>query len=131
MRTGRSGGGNSIQMEITIKSPANFNFRRTLLSHGWCVLLPFEFDKTNWTLIRVLDGNQSAPVTVKISSIEAGLKVSTSRRLGKKAAERVMRDVRHMFRLDDDIQEFYGTVSAHPEFAWIADEGAGRLLRSP
>jgi len=36
-----------------------------------------------------------------------------------------------MFRLDDDLRDFYQSMAAEPEFAWIASEGAGRLLRSP
>jgi 3-methyladenine DNA glycosylase/8-oxoguanine DNA glycosylase len=118
-------------MDITIKTPFDFNFRRTVLSHGWCALPPFEFDKNSWTLIRVLDGGHSRPVTVRISSTADGLKVKASRRLGRTAAEAVVRDVRHMFRLDDDLRDFYRTTTDEPEFAWIATEGAGRLLRSP
>ncbi len=36
-----------------------------------------------------------------------------------------------MFRLDDDLREFYRAMAAEREFAWIPAEGAGRLLRSP
>ncbi|MEK6334244.1 MAG: hypothetical protein AABM67_04790 [Acidobacteriota bacterium] len=118
-------------MKITINTPDDFSFRRTVLSHGWCALPPFEFDKNAWTLTRVLDAGQPRPVTVKISSTKGGLELKTSRRLGKKAAERIVRDVRHMFRLDDDLESFYRTTAAEPEFAWISKEGAGRLLRSP
>jgi 3-methyladenine DNA glycosylase/8-oxoguanine DNA glycosylase len=118
-------------MNITIPTPSDFNFRRTVLSHGWCSLAPFEFDKTTWTLVRVLEGGPAKPVTVKISSTDGGIKVSTSRRLGRKAAESVTRDVRRMFRLDDDLREFYQAMSTEPEFAWILHEGAGRLLRGP
>jgi 3-methyladenine DNA glycosylase/8-oxoguanine DNA glycosylase len=118
-------------MEITIPTPRDFSFRRTVMSHGWCVLPPFEFDKTTWTLIRVLDAGQSKPITVIISSAKRGLVIRTSRRAGRKVIERIVRDVRHMFRLDDDMSGFYETISAEPEFAWIASEGAGRLLRSP
>ena len=118
-------------MNLTIKTPRDFNFRRTVLSHGWCALLPFELDKASWTLVRVLDRGQAEPVTVKISPAQNGIKVSTSQRLGQKATGEIERDVRHMLRLDDDLQEFYQAVAANPEFAWIADEGAGRLLRSP
>ncbi len=118
-------------MTITIKTPRDFNFRRTVLSHGWCVLQPFEFDKKSWTLIRVLDLRQGAPVTVEISSSAQGININTSRRVGKKAAGEIERDVRHMFRLDDDLREFYQAVTADPAFAWVAHEGAGRLLRSP
>ena len=118
-------------MEITIKTPGDFNFRRTVLSHGWCALQPFEFDQKSWKLIRVLDLGQGAPVTVEISSSGPGIKINTSRRVGKKAASRIEGDVRHMFRLDDDLREFYQTVMGNPDFAWVAHEGAGRLLRSP
>ena len=118
-------------MDIKITTPVDFNFRRTVLSHGWCVLPPFEFDKNTWILVRVIERGQPRPVTVKISSTKGGLKVSASRRLGQKATASVVRDVRHMFRLDDDLQDFYRATTIEPEFAWIATEGAGRLLRSP
>ena len=82
-------------------------------------------------MVRVLDRGHPRPVTLKISSQKGGLKVKASRRLGKKAADNVVRDVRHMFRLDDDLVGFYQSMASEPEFAWIASEGAGRLLRSP
>ncbi len=117
-------------MQITIPTPRDFNFRRTVMSHGWCVLPPFEFDKSSWTLTRVLEG-EAAPVTVRISSMNGGLAVKTRRRPGVKALKKIVSDVRHIFRLDDDLQAFYGAVSEEPDFAWIASEGAGRMLRSP
>ena len=118
-------------MIITIKTPRDFNFRRTVLSHGWCALRPFEFDRPNWKLVRVLVSRQQEPVTAEISSRNREISISTSRRLGTRAAAEIERDVRHMFRLDDDLREFYQTVTVDPDFAWIAHEGAGRLLRSP
>ena len=129
MRTGASVNFSYIAMDITIKIPNNFNFRRTVLSHGWCALPPFEFDKESWTLFRVLGSDK--PLTAKISARNDAIKVTVSRRLGREAAQKIARDVRHMFRLDDDLSEFYQAVAAEPEFAWIANEGAGRLLRSP
>lgn len=119
-------------VQIKIPTRRNFSFRRTVLSHGWCVLPPFEFDKDKWTLTRVIDLPPAKPVTVKISSARSsGVVVETSRSVGKRAAEKIVRDVRHMFRLDDDMATFYEEVSHEPDFAWIAAEGAGRLLRSP
>ena len=118
-------------MELTIRTPADFNFQRTVLSHGWCVLPPFELDRNNWILTRVIDRAQAAPITVKISHRKGAIRIATSRRVGKRAADNIIRDVRHMFRLDDDLQDFYRAMSADPDFEWIAREGAGRLLRSP
>jgi N-glycosylase/DNA lyase len=118
-------------MQISIATPRNFSFRRTVLSHGWCVLPPFEFDRENWTLTRVIDLVAAQPVTVTIRAAKRGLAVETSRATGKRASEKIVRDVRHMFRLDDDMNSFYKDVAGEPEFSWIATEGAGRLLRSP
>ena len=118
-------------MQIKIPTPQDFNFRRTVMSHGWCALLPFEFDKTKWTLARVIDLNAAQAITVTISSSKRAVIADTSRSVGKRAVAKIIRDVRHMFRLDDDMAGFYEAVSHEPEFAWIAAEGAGRLLRSP
>lgn len=118
-------------MELSIKTPRDFNFRRTVLSHGWCALQPFELDRKSWTLVRVLDLAQAGPVTVHIASKNREINIRTARRLGKKAAAEVERNVRHMFRLDDDLRGFYQVLTDDPEFAWVARQGAGRLLRSP
>ncbi len=118
-------------MKITIKTPPNFNFHRTVLSHGWCALLPFELDKEKWKLVRVLDRGQTKPITIEITATRTGLTINTSRTVGKRAAESIVRDVRHMFRLDDDLTQFYAAMAADSDFAWITDQGAGRLLRSP
>jgi N-glycosylase/DNA lyase len=118
-------------MDLKIKTPRDFNYRRTVLSHGWCALQPFELDQKSWTLVRVLDLTQGEPVTVEISSRNRVINISTSRRVGKKASAEIERAVRHMFRLDDDLREFYRATTADPDFAWVEQEGAGRLLRSP
>ena len=118
-------------MQLTIKTPPDFNFHRTVLSHGWCELVPFELDRTRWVLTRVLDVGGAKPVTVKISSSRRGLKVLTSRPVGATAAAKIGRDVRHMLRLDDNLGPFYQKMSGDPDFTWITTQGAGRLLRSP
>jgi N-glycosylase/DNA lyase len=117
-------------MNFSIKTPAGFDFKRTLISHGWCDLLPFQWIN-NSKLVRVLDVGEAAPATVTVTGDSHTLNVRTSRKLGKRALARVERDVRHIFRLDDRLDEFYASVLGDPEFAWIARDGAGRLLRSP
>jgi N-glycosylase/DNA lyase len=117
-------------MEFSIPTPQGFSFKRTAISHGWCELPPFEFDPQLWTLKRVVE-TDGRPVTVTISGGRRALTVRAPRRLGARTLERVTRDVRHMLRLDDDMQEFYETVAREPDFAWISRSGAGRLLRSP
>ncbi|MBC7929422.1 MAG: DNA-3-methyladenine glycosylase 2 family protein [Rubrivivax sp.] len=116
-------------MNFSIQTPDGFDFKRTLRSHGWCELLPFETPDNN-TLIRVLDVGDGAPVTVKIKGGSGALDVSVPGRPIKSERARVEREVRHIFRLDDLLTEFYERIKDDPDFGWIARDGAGRLLRS-
>jgi 3-methyladenine DNA glycosylase/8-oxoguanine DNA glycosylase len=117
-------------MQISIATPRNFNFKRTVLSHGWRELLPFEFDQARWALKRVLDSEGSVPLTVTITANRRELRIDASRRLGKRATEKIVRQVRHMLRLDDDMTSFYREMKLAPEFEWVVRQGAGRMLRS-
>jgi hypothetical protein len=57
-----------IIMEVSIAVPQTFSFKRTVLSHGWCGLLPFELDMNEWRLIRVLKPEGRQPITVIVTS---------------------------------------------------------------
>ena len=118
-------------MEITIPTPRNFSFQRTVISHGWCELLPFSLDQAKWELTRVIDLGEKPPVTITMRHGKGHVSVTTSRRLAKADAARVLRDARHILRLDDDLAPFYLATGADPDFAWIGKQGAGRMLRSP
>jgi 3-methyladenine DNA glycosylase/8-oxoguanine DNA glycosylase len=118
-------------MEISIDTPRDFSFKRTIISHGWYGLQPFEIDRDNWMLSRVLDLEGTRPVTVQIREIGRGIEIRTSRRLSQSGTKQVVRDVRHILRLDDDMGEFYTRMADEPEFSWIPTQGAGRMLRSP
>ena len=116
-------------MEISIAVPSNFSFKRTVMSHGWYDLPPFEFDATTQKLTRVIDLDPNRPITVTVGERKGAVVVTAGRELGKRASERVVRDVRHMLRLDEDMTSFYDAMGSDPEFSWIATYGAGRMLR--
>jgi 3-methyladenine DNA glycosylase/8-oxoguanine DNA glycosylase len=118
-------------MEIFITTPPTFSFKRTVISHGWCQLPPFQMNEEDWVLSRTLDLENAQPVTLSISGTKRALRIKTSRRLGQAAAKKVVNDVRHMLRLDDDMGEFYRLLAQDADFSWIPTQGAGRLLRSP
>lgn len=118
-------------MDIRIPTPGNFSFQRTAISHGWCELLPFALDRNKWRLTRVIDLGRKPPVTIFLSGRKSHVRVDASRPLAKDETARVIRDARHILRLDDDLREFYGATGEEPEFAWIGAQGAGRMLRSP
>ena len=118
-------------MEITLATPREFSFKRTIVSHGWCQLLPFKIDDEKWQLTRTLDQQDTDPVTITIRATKRALVIKTSRRLNQAATKKMVADVRHMLRLDDNIAEFYRIIAADSDFNWVLTQGAGRLLRSP
>lgn len=118
-------------MELKIPTPRDFNFRRTVLSHGWYNLLPFSLDTEKWKLARVIDAGSKPPITIVLTGHKNHVRVETSRALNQSETAIVLRDARHILRLDDDLQSFYLSIADDPEFGWIGKQGAGRLLRSP
>src|ERR1700704_3969719 len=99
-------------MQIRIATPSTFNFKRTVVSHGWLDLLPFGFDQDSWTLSRVLEVGNGAPANVKITAVKREVRIDANARLSKSSAQKVVADVRHMLRLDDDMSVFYRTMKA-------------------
>ena len=118
-------------MEITIPTPREFSFKRTVISHGWCELLPFQIDQEKWQLTRTLDLADAKPVTITISATKRAVAIKAFRRLSQTATKKMVADVRHMLRLDDNFTDFYRLMTADNDFNWIPTQGAGRLLRSP
>lgn len=88
-------------------------------------------DREKWILTRTLNLADSRPVTVAIRGMKRSLKVRPSRQLKDSERRQVVRDVRHMLRLDDDMDDFYRLLEKDADFAWVPTQGAGRLLRSP
>lgn len=117
-------------MELKIPTPKNFSFRRTVVSHGWYDLRPFSIDTDKWELTRVVDLNK-APATISLTARKNHVRVTASRPLNKTETAIALRDARHILRLDDDLNPFYLATETDPEFAWIGEQGAGRMLRSP
>lgn len=118
-------------MQITIPTPEQFNFKRTAISHGWYDLPPFTLDRNSWTMTRVIALDGAKPVKVTITDGNGAITINVPRQLNKRAEAKVIRDVRHIFRLDDDLSAFYEAVTGDKDFAWIARTGAGRMLRAP
>jgi 3-methyladenine DNA glycosylase/8-oxoguanine DNA glycosylase len=95
--------------------------------------LPFELDKDNQFLSYVFtDEKLKNPVSAKIGEADGTLKIEiVGAKTNKKFEEKILRDARHIFRLDDDLSEFYKLVQTEKQLAWISQQNAGRLLRSP
>ena len=114
---------------INIPRPKNFSFLHTVNGHGWSDLLPFEFDESTGKLCYVFRSARSG-IAVSASIREDGemLRIETSS--GSSESDEVLRNVRHILRFDDDLDDFYSTICKDDAFAWVQRVNAGRLLRS-
>jgi N-glycosylase/DNA lyase len=120
-----------VKTALKIAAPANFNFRRTVYSHGWYDLAPFELDKENWILTRVFDIENAEPVSASIQESDDGLLIEIFGETDEKTAEKINKDFRRCLRLDEDYSNFYLLTNNDKHFRWISETGSGRLLRSP
>jgi 3-methyladenine DNA glycosylase/8-oxoguanine DNA glycosylase len=118
---------------LFLETPKNFNFATTIYSHGWSDLLPFELDKENQRLNYVFENEHlPQPVSATISGEDGKLKIEISDGgLNEKSAAKILRDVQHILRLDEDLKEFYRMTKKERRLAWMAKKNAGRILRSP
>ena len=120
-------------MNFLLDFPKNFHYRRTVYSHGWYSLLPFELKADDWRLSYVFSGGElKHPVSATVGEEEGKLKIEISdNKISAAQQAKILRDVRHIFRLDERLDEFYQLTGKEKEFAWISQTSAGRLLRSP
>lgn len=116
---------------IFLETPDNFSFKYTIFSHGWCELPPFELDQENWRLTYVFPSEKGKKPATAVISDEGSGRLRIELTGGKLDPARVLRDVRHILRLDDDLSGFYKALRKEKKLAWISRINAGRLLRSP
>lgn len=108
------------------------DLRRTLTSHGVASLPPAHVDEVSWTLEVTLPLPQQGARTLRVeagSNAHARASASGSEPVDDAARERLVAQLRHMFRLDEDLSGFYAVAREDEQLAW-AVTGAGRMLRS-
>lgn len=117
-----------MKKTLEIDIPANFSFRATVYSHGWSELAPFALDEDAWRLSYVFsDGTRSVPGVM----FEEGRRLRVELATAAIDDTKILADVRHLLRLDDDLDEFYASIAADERMGWMAHHRAGRLVRSP
>jgi N-glycosylase/DNA lyase len=110
--------------EIHIPTPAGFAFDRTVRSHGWFDLPPFDYDQDAGRLAFVYQGPDGVVSVAVRSAGRKGLAVAASAR----GAADVVRIV---LRLDQDLAPLRAALAGAPQLLACVDAGGGRLLRAP
>lgn len=114
-------------------TPGNFSFKHTIYSHGWSELLPFEIDEEKWHLSYVFnEADFQKPVAATISATNEKIKIEfADQKTDRTTREKIKQKVKHILRLDEDLSDFYKLTAQDKDFAWIAKNNVGRLMRSP
>jgi N-glycosylase/DNA lyase len=117
-------------MRVRLEIPADFSFRRTVNSHGWCDLAPFAAaaDGTSVATLVALPGGGARRIVLRdddgVVLESPGPADASTRRALIAAGRRVL-------ALDVDVSEFHDVVRGDPRYRWIAETRSGRLLRAP
>lgn len=129
---------NEIHTEQQIITPPSpFNFRYTAYSHGWVVLAPNSWDEERQAVQRVQRLSTGKVVLLDISGAgslegpEIAIQVSHSATLSQEERAEVVAAVGRMFRVDEDLTEFYALCKERGKPWVVLTAGLGRLLRSP
>ncbi len=116
-----------------ISVPKNFNFWKTVYSHGWCGLRPFHVDVENKTINRLFELTGGILVYCVLSETPNKIKVNYyfKKTFNTQHRQELIGQIKRVFRLDEDFNEFFNYAKRDEYFKWVYSLKAGRLLRSP
>jgi 3-methyladenine DNA glycosylase/8-oxoguanine DNA glycosylase len=119
---------------FTLTASKDFNFWRTVFSHGWCSLLPFQIDKEHHRLNRLLRLTDGTLASCEISAPKTSLisiEVKSAENMTKKHQSEILLQIASCLRLTEDFSAFYREARRYPQYRWIRNLKAGRMLRAP
>jgi 3-methyladenine DNA glycosylase/8-oxoguanine DNA glycosylase len=123
------------QFQLTVAAPADFNFWRTVLSHGWSSLPPFYLELDSRRLLRVLSTScQTVLMEMEEVDGQSGILIRSHGTMTQDELDDVQSQFEFMFRLHEPLQPFFTAIrksKGDEDFAWIPQVKAGRLLRGP
>lgn len=125
----------------SVTVPPGFDFVATAISHGWCVLAPFAWDRDASALSyrARLPGGRVTGVALtqpggRDNRVRAEITSGAGSRAGLTTEDwRALRaSLTRVLRLDDDLAPFYARCrDAGDPFSRAEEAGFGRLLRAP
>ena len=122
-----------ISAGFTVTAAPQFNFRATVLSHGWLMLPPFRWDADSETLSYLLQTGCGDIQRLQMSEATTGVWVSLPDCVQLRPALQAecRAAVKRIFSLDWDLSAFYRAMRAHEGYEWLEAERRGRILACP
>jgi 3-methyladenine DNA glycosylase/8-oxoguanine DNA glycosylase len=124
-----------MQTHISVTTPADFNFRSTLNSHGWERLEPFSLNRERQVLTRIerLPSQLSHLEIAQAAQNDVTIDVTVHSETPLNPADQayVTEFIAHCFSFNWDMSRCYAKVSDNPTYSFIKTERLGRLLLAP
>ncbi len=120
--------------EFILTQPADFRFRATVYSHGWCQLPPFLInpEAEPLTLHRMERLSDGTSLQISISEASTtGLRVCTDLPLNEMQQAEVAAVVSRCLSFEQVLDSFYNLTDSHQRYSWVRQAGAGRMLKAP
>ena len=117
---------------LRIPTPDPFDWSLSVRGHGWYQLAPMEWDADARALSLVTE-HAGDVVDLRLRHDGRAIRgdVQSHAPLSRGAVLDLRRKVARMFRLDEDLRDFWDKCRHTPRLTWVARLGAGRLLRAP
>lgn len=90
--------------------------------------MPYQLDREKWSLDAVVCGDK--PISIQVSEVENNLQIEVFDKINAASEAKILGDVQHILRLDENLSEFYKLTKPEKHLAWLAQHKGGRLLRS-
>jgi len=114
----------SIPAVASIPVPPGFNFESTVVSHGWYLLAPFRWSRSEQALYRSEKIGGKVP-SLRITSPPGTAALHVQ---GAEGSAELQTKLTRMFQLHVDTAEFIIVARDSPDHAWVESVGFGRLL---
>ena len=110
----------------------DYRFKAVHESHGWRMLLPYQYDPTTETLLRLELLPDGQAVQLQITQTDEGVLLRSDVPLADASWAILAQRMEHALDIQTDLSEFYALLEqTSPRLAWVAPQGAGRMLKSP
>jgi N-glycosylase/DNA lyase len=125
-----------MHLAFRLEPPHPFDFHRTVLSHGFYQVPPFDWDRDEDCLLVAL---RPPLMTMRVSQTlgrgrRAVLHVDVrgrARRAPRGLKARLARTLAHVLDFDRDLRAFHKVCRSHEPLAWVPRSRAGRIMRCP
>jgi len=112
----------------------NINFLDTIKSHGWVCLKPFTWDDETGSLsmtTKIEDSKHKLSIRYSDDHLSVDIEDSSQDNYSPETEQQIKYMITRIFRLDEDLTDFYELCKDLPQFGYVEKENRGRILRCP